>query len=241
MIKKTSLKVKKKLKMSHASPLVVRILHSLLVFALLVIFGYQLYSVYKTVNVPTEAFSINSEKALVPPALTFCLTREAGYSFTIEIYNQTVDRGTYLKQYPIDSYELSSIKGLVARCWILSPPVGVDRALIKNPPPVPNVPDMVFTTTRADDGVVSPLLINIFDPLQRDTLFDFNRFVSVNPDVNRAIQFTRTKHVDLKGKVVNDVQYNIIEEFRDPAQSAPGISINKFTFRAGKFFLIMAN
>ncbi|EXX65527.1 hypothetical protein RirG_132390 [Rhizophagus irregularis DAOM 197198w] len=223
--------------MSHASPLVVRILHSLLVFALLVIFGYQLYSVYKTVNVPTEAFSINSEKALVPPALTFCLTRETSYLFSIEIYNQTVDRGTYLKQYPIDSYELSSIKGLVARCWILSPPVGVDRALIKNPPPVPNVPDMVFTTTRADDGLgVSPLLINIFDPLQRDTLFDFNRFVSVNPDANRAIQFTRTKHIDLKGKVVNDVKYNIIEEFRDSSQTVPGFSFtNNFPLGAASF------
>lgn len=241
MIKKTSL-LKEKLKMSNPSSLTVRILHSILVFILLVVFGYQLYSITKTVNVPTETFSISSEKELVPPALTFCLTRETDYSFTIEVYNQTVDRGTYLKSYPIDSYELNSIRGQVARCWILIPPVGVDRALIKDPPPVPNVPDLVFTTTRPDDGIISPLLINIFDPLQRDTLFEFNRFVLVNPDANRAIQFTRTKHIDLKGKVVNDIQYNIIEEFRDPAQTIFGVnSTNKFTFRAGKFFLIMAN
>ncbi|GET04245.1 hypothetical protein GLOIN_2v1479187 [Rhizophagus clarus] len=192
--------------MTQASPLVVRILHSILILA------------------------------LVPPALTFCLTRDTTYTFDIQVYNQTVDKGAFLKLYPANSIDLSSINGLVARCWILSPPIDSDRALIKNPPPVANVPDLVFTTVRADDGFVSPLLINIFDPLQRDTLFDFNRFVSVNPDANRAIQFTRTKHIDLKGQETNDIQYNIIEEFRDPAQTIPGVSVtNKFTFRAASF------
>jgi hypothetical protein len=105
---------------------------------------------------------------------------------------------------------------------------------------------LVFTTTRsiADEEFVgsAPLLINIFDPLQRDTLFDFNRFISVNPDVNRAIQFTRSKHIDIKGKETNDIQYNIIDEFRDPAQTVPGVSsTNRFTFRACKFFSQLAS
>ncbi|RIA99673.1 hypothetical protein C1645_730749 [Glomus cerebriforme] len=222
--------------MSSPSFLLVRILHLLVVFLLIGVFGYQLFNDIKNFGVITQAFNVTSEKELVPPALTFCITKDTGYTFSIEVYNQTVEKNLFLEAFPADSYELAPLSGQVVRCWVLSPPIGSDRALIKNPPPVANVPDLVFTTTRTLGNGLEPLLVNIFDPLQRDSLFDFNRFLLLDPDVNRAIQFTRTKHIDINKNEFNDIKYNIIDEFRDPAQTVPGVSsTNKFTFRAASF------
>ncbi|CAI2187280.1 2615_t:CDS:2 [Funneliformis geosporum] len=132
----------------------------------------------------------------------------------------------------------------IARCWVLSPPANDDRAIIKNNPTTSNVPDLEFITERKFtteniENAQAPLLVNIFDPLQKDSSFDFNRFIVLSPEANRAIQFTRTISLDVN-KIVKrtDVKYNIIDEYRDPTDSSPGRSINRFTFRADSFDVV---
>src|SRR6266542_406786 len=186
-----------------------RILNS---FLILGIFAFNTFRAYKDFGVITQKIGVVSAKELVPPALTFCITRPTDYNFTITVYNETVKRGEFLESYSPEREELKSIRDLIVTCWVLKPPMN-DLAVIKNPPPVPNVPDMEFTTRRfvgESDITTAPILVNIFDPLQSDTSFDFNRFLKLAPDSNRAIQFTRTRSLDLDGKVKrNDIKYNI--------------------------------
>src|SRR5436189_255786 len=141
----------------------------MVIFILLGVFAYDAYTNYKKLDIITQKFDIVTVNELVPPALTFCITKDSKYSFEIKVYNQTVARDEYLKTFQGDSNELSLLVGQVVRCWILKSPA-TNRALIRNPPPIPNVPDMTFTTTRSLDGpndANAPLLVAIYDPLQR--------------------------------------------------------------------------
>ncbi|CAG8620251.1 488_t:CDS:2 [Funneliformis mosseae] len=221
-----------------------RILHSLLIFILIGIFAFNLFKSYQGYNEITQKIQVITLDKLVPPALTFCTTKPVNYDFDIRLYNVSVNRGLYLKPYAPEEDELKFIRNQVSRCWVLSPPMNDDRAIIKFPPPTSNVPDLEFITERtfSPDGIENsqaPLLVNIFDPLQSNSSFDFNRFLLLAPEVNRAIQFTRTVNLDLKGNVKRtDVKYNIVDEYRAPTDSSPGRSINRFTFRAVSFDVV---
>ncbi|CAI2187455.1 4598_t:CDS:2 [Funneliformis geosporum] len=208
------------------------------------IFSFNLFKSYEDFNTITQIIEVRSEDKLVPPALTFCTTKPVDYDFDIKLYNVSVNKGTYLKPYAPEEEELRLIRDLVARCWVLSPPANDDRAIIKNNPTTSNVPDLEFITERKFtteniENAQAPLLVNIFDPLQKDSSFDFNRFIVLSPEANRAIQFTRTISLDVN-KIVKrtDVKYNIIDEYRDPTDSSPGRSINRFTFRADSFDVV---
>lgn len=112
-------------------------------------------------------------------------------------------------------------------------------AVIQKSPANKSVEDMVFTYTRFFDTpgpqVKTPILLNVFDPLETDSLFRFNRFLKLDPDINRAVQFSRTQNVNITKKVTNDVKYSIIDEFQE-VQPSTASSTNKITIRAGKFF-----
>src|SRR5438874_3968175 len=113
-----------------------------------------------------------------------------------------------------------------------------NNAVIKKSPTNKNVEDMVFTYTRFFDTpetLKSPILVNIFDPLNPNSLFEFNRFLKLDPDINRAIHFSRTQNINLNNEITNDVKYSIVNELQDP-QPNNYSSTNKFTVRAGKFF-----
>src|ERR671926_296236 len=110
------------------------VLHSLVVFLLLGACAYNLRSNIQLYKVIARTFSVTTSNELVPPGMVFCLSKDTKYDFTIEIYNEVVERNRYLEAIPADSNKLSSLRGLVVRCWVLSPPIGSNRALIKNPP-----------------------------------------------------------------------------------------------------------
>lgn len=96
---------------------------------------------------------------------------------------------------------------------------------------------MNLTYTRSvTSNTSSPILINIFDPLEQSTNFKFNRFLRLDPDVNRAVFFSRTERQDLKNKITRDVVYNIVDEYRSPLNTANGNATSSFIIRPCKYF-----
>ncbi|CAG8512295.1 5236_t:CDS:2 [Paraglomus occultum] len=206
-------------------PLTLRALHITLIVGLIGIFGFNLYAQIKDAGVITQSFSVVTNDSLVPPALTFCISESTGYTFNVTVYGETVSADAFLQTFPTDNPLVSTLKSIVSDCWILAAPG--NASIIRNPPPTPNVPEFLLTYSRDlsyEPRNVTTLFLNIFDPLQRSSLFDFNRFLLVDTDKNRAVIFTRIQSFNIYGEVTNDVQYQIIEEFRDPTWTVPGVS-----------------
>ncbi|CAG8609419.1 10494_t:CDS:2 [Paraglomus brasilianum] len=206
-------------------PLALRALHTLIIIALLSIFSFNLYAQIKDAGVITQSFTVVTNDSLVPPAITFCISENTGYTFNVTVYGEIVPPGDFLQTFPTDNPLVSTLKTLVSDCWILAAPL--NASIIRNPPPTPNVPEFLLTYTRDLSYLpknVTTLYMNIFDPLQTSSLFDFNRFLLLDADKNRAVIFTRIRSFNIKNEVSNDVQYQIIEEFRDPTWTVPGVS-----------------
>nr|CAG8523495.1 8906_t:CDS:2 [Entrophospora candida] len=203
------------------------------IFIFLGYLAYDLQVEIRELNVITQEIKVESRDSLVPPALTFCITKDVAYSFNITVQGVTTSNDYYLKSYDPSSPELAYSGLNVARCWIMKSPS--NTAVIQENPTNQNVEDMVFTYTRTFDTpgpqVKTPVLINVFDPLEIDSLFRYNRFLKLDPDINRAIHFSRTQNVDINKKVTNDVKYNIIDEFQE-IQPSTASSTNKITIRA---------
>ncbi|KAG9295643.1 hypothetical protein G9A89_002676 [Geosiphon pyriformis] len=215
----------------------IKTLQGLVVFLLLGIFGYNLYNGIRGLNITVQSFSVETRDRLVPPALTICIEGST-YSFEITVYGKLLAQGnSYLDTYRADSPELSQLKDVFSRCWILS--TG-DEPIIQNPAPVPNVPDMELTYNRSlDNGSTnSPIYLNIFDPLQKNSQFIFNRFMYLEADVNRAISFSRTQNIGINGTVRNDVRFNIVDEFRDPRWTYSSFAKSRITIRAETFDIL---
>ncbi|CAG8499592.1 2646_t:CDS:2 [Diversispora eburnea] len=203
--------------------ILIRAIQLLIILGIIALFGFNLKRNIDNLNVVTQSLGVITNTSLVPPAITLCLTEEIGYSFSISIYGNVVNQGEnkeYLDTYPSDNEILVNLTGVVDKCWILSSPN--KDAIILNPPPVNNVPDMNLTYTRNrpnNSNSTAPILINIFDPLELSTNFKYNRFLRLDPDVNRVVFFSRTQYKDIYGNITNDVVYNIVNEFRDPTPS----------------------
>ncbi|CAG8457965.1 3941_t:CDS:2 [Dentiscutata erythropus] len=202
--------------------LTVKVAHGFVILALLAVFSNNLYSLIKNVNVVTQSFTVQRKTSLVPPAMTFCITRQVAYSFTLELYGKVVATGStpadYLSTYNNETVELTGLTNVVYKCWIIKS--ANDSAVIVNPSPNPNADDMRFNYTRIFDTPgrfqpADPIVLNVFDPLKQETNFAVRTLLLLDADANRAISFTRTESVYLNKTITNDITYNIIDEFRD--------------------------
>ncbi|RHZ57001.1 hypothetical protein Glove_395g76 [Diversispora epigaea] len=215
--------------------ILIRAIQLLIILGILAFFSYNLWRNIQNVNVITQSIGVTTNSSLVPPAITLCLTKEIGYSFSISIYGEVVTAGEnpeYLETYPSNDQTLVNLTDVVDKCWILSSPN--KGAIIQNPPPEKNVPDMNLTYTRiiSDNSTSnSPILLNIFDPLELSTNFKYSRFLRLDPDVNRVVLFSRTQYIDIKGKITNDVVYNMINEYRDPTDFTTGNATSSIIIR----------
>ncbi|CAG8449907.1 2842_t:CDS:2 [Cetraspora pellucida] len=186
-----------------------KLIHGLTILAFLAFFGGNLYSLIQRVNVVTQSFSVEKKTALVPPALTFCISRQVVYNFTLELYGEVKATGDspngYISTYNNETEELKALTDIVYKCWIIKVPVD----------------DMRFNYTRIFDNPgqfqpAAPIVLNVFDPLKQSNIFDeVNKFLLLDTDVNRAISFSRVESRSLNKTVTSDVKYNIIEVFRD--------------------------
>ncbi|CAG8648141.1 14535_t:CDS:2 [Acaulospora morrowiae] len=221
--------------MAKSKALLLKAIHGLIILGVIIVFSFDLYKNIKGLNIITQSLEVVKKASLVPPAVTLCLARDVTYTFKIAIYGNVVTQGEYLVSYPSTAPELANLAGVVTKCWILAAPN--KQAVITDPPPVPNIPDMVLNYTRFFDGtnITSPLFINIFDPLQEDTNFKFSRFVRLDPDVNRAISFSRTEHYGLDQKITSNVATTMVDEFRDSSQTTASNATSTFTIRPESF------
>ncbi|CAG8662785.1 23973_t:CDS:2 [Gigaspora margarita] len=220
-----------------------KVVHGLVVLAILVVFSNNLYSLIKNVNVVTQSFTVERVKSLVPPALTFCITRQVAYSFTLELYGQVVATGStpadYLSTYNNETVELNGLTNVVYKCWIIKTPS--DSAVIVDPSPNPMADDMRFNYTRIFDTPgrfqpADPIVLNVFDPLKQKTNFEIRQLLLLDTDVNRAISFSRTKSINLSKTVTNDITYNIIDGFRDNlTMTTPNNATSSIRIRPASF------
>ncbi|CAG8449912.1 2843_t:CDS:2 [Cetraspora pellucida] len=202
--------------------LFIKLIQGLAILAILAVFSNNLYSLIKRVNVVTQSFSVETKTALVPPALTFCITRQVAYRFTLELYGVVKATGDspadYLSTYNNETVELKGLTNTVYKCWIIKAPDNSE--VIKNPSPNPQADDMRFNYTRIFDTPgrfqpADPIVLNVFDPLRQNSNFEVNKFLLLDTDVNRAISFSRVESRSRNQTVTSDIKYNIIDVFRD--------------------------
>ncbi|CAG8532778.1 245_t:CDS:1, partial [Scutellospora calospora] len=70
--------------------LIVNVARGLVALAILAVFLNNLISQIKNVSLVTQTLSVERRHYLVPPALTFCITRQVTYTFTLEVYGNVV-------------------------------------------------------------------------------------------------------------------------------------------------------
>ncbi|CAG8676051.1 32493_t:CDS:2 [Racocetra persica] len=225
--------------------LFIRVIHGLIVLALLAVFGNNLYSLLQRVNKITQSFSVETKNALVPPALTFCITRQVAYRFSLELYGNIVATGTtpadYLSTYNNETVELKGLTNAVYKCWIIKTPD--NSPVIINPSPNPLVDDIRFNYTRVFDTPgrfqpADPIVLNVFDPLRQRTNFEFSKFLLLDTDVNRAISFSRIESCSINRTVTTNIKYNIIDVFRDNlTMTTPNDATSSIRIRPDSFNL----
>ncbi|CAG8448318.1 2151_t:CDS:2 [Ambispora gerdemannii] len=211
-------------------------IHGLVVLLLSGVFIYNLVNGISGLNQTVQSFSAKTNSSLVPPAVTLCINNP-NYNFSITVYGVKRVNKDFLFTYAQDSGELAAIRELVAKCWIFT--TGTEP-LIQSPPPTPNVPDMVLTYTRgllSQNDTNSPMYLNVFDPLERSSLFQYNQFLYLEADANRVISFSRTQHKDKNG-VKHDIKYSIMDEYRDPSWTSGLSATSNITIRADSFIIL---
>ncbi|CAG8555595.1 8574_t:CDS:2 [Ambispora leptoticha] len=210
-------------------------IHALIVLILSGVFIFNLYNGVIGLNSTENSFSILKNSSLVPPAVTLCID-SPNYTFNITIYGVKRNNQDFLTTYTSDSEELANLKDLVTKCWILS---AGREPLLQDPPPTNDVYDMVLTYTRPlanQNDLNSPMYLNVFDPLELSSLFQFNRFLYLAADANRVITFSRTQYIT-GNKTKNDVIYKIVDEYRDPSWTNQSVAVSRIVIRPESFVI----